>query len=848
MTMTEPAVPYAFKRTLLGRALHFDFLRLRCGTETAFHDAVRELPSSPAQRPYTFAALSEWDALMILPTTELYPEVLNKFYDDYRIDSTIAGTSGYFAYLWDHELNRELDAKLSRFQDSGLAFVISLRFEDWVRRKLGLGAELLFCEYLQGRLRDTALDAIVAHTLGWNDVVIVLHASEDEAMLLTLQSEIRLLTMDRLMPDFAGPDEATSPVFAASYTTVIAGYAALADGRSTLGALAKEVVAATLLVRVASCLEWKVRRKVQQLSGNRIKAADMPTELGHYSFSADISPLIEDGHGGRKALRLLLNTRKFIGAAADESNHGGDDRDALFNSYAETTTILRFRDPSDSRKKMSAVFADDQLREQIAHVKEMMARLPEDLRADRGSPMTAHRFGTVLTTLLDHLADPIRSSVVRHITGFVVETTKLTDLDRQAKEDLCQISEYAMAQATDGIAQFQHDANALGLTGRGGYSRLISAVENYVDDILVAPFGVDEKHLITFGLRLGHAGSTAPFHIDIPFNVLFVPSRWYILLHEVGHIVWFNRFGWMAESLAVYDEMEAEFRVRDHTPKKETRMDLDTAAEFIRTREIIRELFPSLLVFFITCNGNIEEFDRLSLRHLLSRSRAGRGTRELLMGVVLSTLLRLASDSRKKRGSWLARSLERHPKKLVENAVNDAIESISRTLDLPPDKGWRNHVKNTVKNKAALLSSKPFRASVNAAVHSVTRVLGFLAKTLASPEHLGHSLLADLQSSIDEMIADQQIVSTWPERGFDEWISGGVVFAVAPGAHVWANLLHESQNRTRRVHDQAPGMINELAALLSIWHRAAVSVGDDRGAVRVLRQYLVPLDLAAPKW
>jgi hypothetical protein len=564
--MTDPSTPYTFRYRLLNRALHFDFLRLRCGTEAAFHQAVVKMHPAPEGRPRTFVAMSEWDAVVILPAKELYPDVLNRFYDDFTIDSTIAGTAGYFAYLWAHELNSNLDDKLNRFQSSGLGLIISLRFEDWVRREFGLAAEMLFCEYLHTRLEElnghdrTPLDerpfsAIVAHTLGWNDIVGVLHATEDRHVLLQLQSEIRLLTLEQILPpgtDLAQYGDYTGiPLFAASYTHLIGGYDALIRGDLALGTLADKVSAARLLVRVAPALESAVRNEIQRISGGKVLAADMPTEMGHYTFSADITLLVRDGAGGKAAMQLLSEIRAFIGARSRD-----DESKELFNSYAETTTVFRFRYSSPNRSLRMAR-SNEELRKAIADVRTLMENLPEQLRGRR-SPMMAHRFGTVLTTLLDHLSDPIRSSVVRHIKRFLVETANLTDLDRQDMEDLCQIAEYAMTQATDGLAQFQHDANALGLTGRGGYSRLITAIESYVDDLNVSFKIVGKDVLITFGLRLGHAGSVTPFHIDIPFNVLFVPSRWYILVHEVGHIAWMRTFGWMPESLAMFEELERE--------------------------------------------------------------------------------------------------------------------------------------------------------------------------------------------------------------------------------------------------------------------------------------------------
>ena len=861
--MIDPSTPYTFKYQLLDRALHFDFLRLRCGTEAEFHEAVVQMHPAAEGRPRTFVAMSEWDAVVILPAKELYPEVLTQFYDDFTIDSKISGTAGYFGYLWAHELNVNLDDQLNRFQNSGIGMIISLRFEDWVRREFGLGAEILFCEYLQRRLielnekwnrgDEPVFAAIVAHTLGWNDIVCVLHAIGQEQCLLEIQSQIRLLTLEDLLPADADltPFDAYKgvPVFAASYTHLIGGYQALINGKLAMGNLADRVGMATLLVRVPPAIEWPVRREIEKLSGGKVIAADMPTEMGHYTFSANITSLVVDGNGGKSAMRLLSEIRTFIGEKARAVDAGDEhpvDKDILFNSYAETTTFFRFRNPSDGRQTLHVAAPDQRLKDAIGAVRTLMDNLPEQLRGRR-SPMTAHRFGTVLTTLLDHLSDPIRSSVVRHIQRFLVETASITELDRQDMEDLCQIAEYAMTQATDGLAQFQHDANALGLTGRGGYSRLITAIESYVDDLLVA-FSIFEKDvLITFGLRLGHSGSMARFHIDVPFNVLFVPSRWYILVHEVGHIAWMRKFGWMPESLAMFEELEMETPFEEMTETAELKR-TRVRAEFIRTREIIRELFPNLLVHLITCGGDIGAFDRLSLRHILSHSRPGKGTRELLIAVVLNCVLTMSTEARKRGNGWMATFLAERTKEELYQAVQVSVTSVSLALELPHE-SVAEHVRETVKNKQTLLVSEPFSKSVREAIESVFRVLRHLAKVFTNEEHLSHALFADLEQAIDAMITEQELVENWShDEGFAQWLAKGEVLALSPGAHLWAKLLHDSRDNIKDSKEPAAFMMSQLATLLSIWHRAEVSAGGaNTVATEVLEKRLRPLKLVKRK-
>lgn len=847
--MTDRESPYSFKYPLLNRGLHFDFLRLRCGTEAEFHRRVAQLGTTP-YGPRTFVALSEWDALVILPSNELYPDVLNEFYDDYGIDSKIAGTAGYFAYLWRHDLNENLDAKLNRMQQSGLAFVISLRFEDWVRREMGLGAEILFCDHLKEMLEGTPLTAIVAHTLGWNDIVIVLHATANEKQLLEMQSRIRLLKLEDIVPEGKPyrPSRIGVPMFAASYTHIIGGHDSFRDGKPVLGNLAGAVLDATLLVRVAPALEWRARQELERLSGREDWAQAMPTELGHYTFSADVTDLVCDGTRGGTIMNVVGALRTFIGDHSREKTADPDEE--LFNSYAETTTILRFRDPSSPKRALGAVPVDRYLREAIDNVRTAMKNLPAQRRDNRGSAMTAHRFGAVLTTLLDHLADPIRSSVVLHITRFLAKTSRIINLDRQDMDDLCQVAEYAMSQATDGIAQYQHDANALGLTGRGGYSRLITAIEAYVDDLLGGSFRIfDKNFLITFGLRLGHVGSVAQFHIDVPFNVLFVPSRWYILLHEVGHMAWAKNFGWMAESLAIYDALEASIVVETPDPDMPSRDRQQVAMEFISTRELVRELFPNMLVFFVACAGDIGTFNRLSLRDILSRSRSEKLTRDLLFAVVLSGVLTRAAEARHGGGAWLARALSGELLGDRDSAVRRAIASVNAALETTSsDEHVTPHVRNTLKNQQVLLNSEPFRVAVGDAVGSVLRVLGLLAKTLSRDEHLGKHVLDSLQEVVDEMIGDfDSTYQDWRAQGFDEWITSGRVLATSPDAHIWARLLFESREAMPKPRDKTAFMRSQMAALLSIWHRAVISPEDEKAVTRVRNEILIPLELVTEK-
>src|SRR5205814_1047010 len=98
------------------------------------------------------------------------------------------------------------------------------------------------------------------------------------------------------------------PLFAASYTHLIGGYEALIHGQLGMGTLAQKVAAATLLVRVAPPLEWRTREQITKLTRGTISTEEMSTEMGHYSFSADISCLVRQ-NAGRDAMQLLSDLR-----------------------------------------------------------------------------------------------------------------------------------------------------------------------------------------------------------------------------------------------------------------------------------------------------------------------------------------------------------------------------------------------------------------------------------------------------------------------------------------------------------------------------------------------------------
>src|SRR6185436_12025790 len=464
---------------LAEQAVHIDFLRLRCGSEQTFQQGIRDIRK--AEPVHTFIAFSEWDAVVVVPSQELYPHTLTAIYADAKVASSVSGTSGYFAYLWQHPINENWRDRLVGFEASGPTILTSLRFSDWFRRDVGLGAELLFCNYLRDLLetdRFRGVSAIAAHSLGWNDVILFTHAESEEGRLTDLLAAVRLTTLRNCVADrakdcgfSAGGD---SQIFAASYTHLLGGFDGYLKRELSLGGLAPLIESARLLVRVAPPHERELRKFMDEWR-TEANVSVVPSEMGHYSLSMDISEFTRSD-GGRRAIAFVADTRNVIGGLRREhdTKHEPD-------TYAETTTIFRFLEPDQKHAEPPAVPIPEELRREIETVERVMGELPHLLHQLGASPMTSHRFVSVLLTLLDHLSDPVRSSVVRHLSRFAKTIPDLVrELDPDGIDDLCHVLEYAVGQAIDGIAQFQHDANALGLSGRGGYSRLIVTVEWYI--------------------------------------------------------------------------------------------------------------------------------------------------------------------------------------------------------------------------------------------------------------------------------------------------------------------------------------------------------------------------------
>jgi hypothetical protein len=847
-----------FRHPLKKVGLHIDFLRLRCGADEGFQRGIDKLRASD-EKPHVFIAFAEWDAVVIMPCERLYPPGLNRLYSTPDVAMSISGNAGYFSYLWEHPINDGLNEKLARFEAGGVGALISLRFEDWLHNKLGLAAELLISDALMNRLRlgeNAGIDAAVAHTLGWNDVAILLHASQNEQRLTDLLSWLRILTLDDLLPGAVpGVEDAERklPVFAASYTHLIGSYDHYAAGTLSLGRLCEEIVAAKLLVRVPASFEPEIRKFIglslpEVERGAKLLEA-MPSEMGHYSFSANITALAKE-KGAAAALDLIRRTRQEIGQLG--VGKGG--------SYAETTTIFTFVERQEGIENLVKPSMSDDIKQQIADIAAVLEDLPRDMAIKNASPMTVHRFASVLVTLIDHLSDPVRSSSVRHAaTFFRTLPDRIGSLGRDAIDDLCHVCEAAIGQAIDGVAQFQHDANSIGLSGRGGYSRLITAIEMFARDVFVALHVKEEPPLITFGLRTGTPGSLDRFQIDLPFRVVFTPSDWYILLHEVGHHCWIESFGWMTESVAAYDALSREImlnRPGPDDPAKWEKIDKTSRAEFLSARSIVRELFPNLLVYRLACGDDLKRFDRLSMYHVLRLAGKSDGTRSMLIAVVLHCLLEaVGSDKRPSEdtpaigieraiswwsdwGKWRdrIRAMSQEDREVaLRGMAQNAIDSVSETLEeLAVDSS-----EGGINDKQKILNSDAFLDAVAGALISVIEVLALSGQQFAIEESAGAKLFHDVQGAIETAIDDQENHADWSGQ-FGPLLAEGEVFAFIPPAHVWLWLLLED-DELLRPRSSPEFMVSQLSIVLSMWHRAVTGRPSGGEAMSRLDNVLKPL-------
>src|ERR1043165_6421396 len=104
--MNQELRPFAHR--LEQRALHIDYLRIRCGRERTFEQRIMH----DHKQAGAHIAFSEWDVVLFVPATQLDPPNLTAIYSDRIIADTIAGCTGYFNYLWKHDINKNWELRL----------------------------------------------------------------------------------------------------------------------------------------------------------------------------------------------------------------------------------------------------------------------------------------------------------------------------------------------------------------------------------------------------------------------------------------------------------------------------------------------------------------------------------------------------------------------------------------------------------------------------------------------------------------------------------------------------------------------------------------------------------------
>lgn len=875
---------HEFQHKLSRQALHIDYLRLRCGKEEPFTKHV----TTKAKKIGAHIAFSEWDVVLFIPCRELYPEELIKIYSDTTLAGAIAGSAGFFNYLWHHPINKNWTQRILQ-RDKTISLLVSLRFTDAFRRKFGLGAELLFCSFLRRTLDSdeelASVSAIVAHSVGWNDATIVLDAvpGQEHRLLKTL-TRIRYCT-ER---DLAASESATR-VIAATYSHLLGNLETYADETLQFGSFRESVKSARLLVRVNPDVEAPLRlllnTKIREVFKSESSGADFKTdhtgsELGHYNFSADITKAFDDDN----AVPIIQGFRKIIDDYLTEHNHPDE------ASFPETTTEITFDEPylrtlnGNAGGDAPAVVPHSALASPPEipgttlsarykkRLEEFLETEPANLLKGHAA-MTAHRLAILLGTIITYLDDPVRSSVVGHLCRFLDATFErvLRRSDRAGKEDLCHILEYALHQATDGLTQFQHDANSLGLSGRGGYNRLIQAVEEFIDQV-VAPFHLDLVPLVTFGLRPSNDGTTLQYWIDLPFSTAFVPERWYVAYHDVGRMCWQRSFEWRLDSYRVWQQFSRDVIAIESHDRDNDRQ------EFVLGRDVVEELFPNYLLLNIVCPGDTRTLDRLMVaKEFLTRPRPAL-IRSLTVRLVLDVLLMLherRNERRRQPGRrqgptsddadaqkfihalkeqedvrersvaiafewwkdwsvihrWLTAKGKRGDTAVreVSRLMEDAATSLRDVIGGMKHTFSGTDAAQAFESTTTLVSTPAFKAD---ALHVVNRVIGLLAvrgRDYATRRKESFAVFDPSAVDFGFALGKIKVMRRTAEKAtandilkYRKALEEGRVFASGPESPALARILTASgeASRSSDASKRHPSMLSCLSTILSLWHSA----------------------------
>lgn len=857
---------YAFRDRLCSNALHIDYLRLRCGREPAFEQEIAKVEGIRAQ-----IAFSEWDVVLLIPSTKLYPENLIGIYSDKAITDTIAGSTGFFNYLWDHKVNKDWPDRIIGRRKSSFSMLISVRFTDDFRRKLGIGAELLFCSFLEKTLsssRFSGITAIVAHSVGWNDATVLLDAQPgSEKFLVEALTAIRFCKEVDCM---VGGSNAG--VIAATYSHLLGGLAPYSQLHELpFDVFGDRLKTARFLIRVNPDSESALRDELKKLLvtylGDQTPEDRLGLELGHYNFSADIDTILTDTGDTPPARRHLVEIvqgfRETIGRYVA---HRPEE-----SSFPETTTEITFREnvpdihPPDAD---AAHISKDTL--SSLYKSGLQTLLSDDLEKlkDRASAMTRHRLAILLGTIITYLDDPVRGSVVAHLCRFLTAMFKsrLRESDRAGQEDLCHIVEYALQQATEGLTQFQHDANSLGLSGRGGYTRLIQAVEEFIDQVL-RPFQLELFPLITFGLRPSSEGTSLQYWIDLPFSTAFVPERWYIAYHDLAQMCWHHTFEWRLDSYQVWQEFSSSITdINSHNHQ-------DDRMQFLLGRDVVDDLFPSYLLRNIVASDDAGMLDQLMVaKEFLTRPRPTL-IHDLTVRLALHVLLsmhdsentgigetrldrfrgavkreELSEDCTTIAFEWwdvwwsISESLSRvrHDGKSVTDEdrrisykvgalVEDGAKSLRKIIDSLKDQDRYSgrDVAEAFESTAMLVATQTFKMDALRVVERVIRLLALRGQDYKARSEKSFELFDPSAVEFGFMIAKIQVMRQSVRNtketdvaAFRKAIEDGTVFATGPEPPTLARILTASGETTQVQTSAHPSMISSMSSILSMWHTA----------------------------
>jgi hypothetical protein len=271
--------------------------------------------------------------------------------------------------------------------------------------------------------------------------------------------------------------------------------------------------------------------------------------------------------------------------------------------------------------------------------------------------------------------------------------------------------------------------------------------------------------------------------------------------------------------------------------------------EFVRTRSIVREFFPNVAVYVLACGMDLPFFDSLAVRGAFSHSRPSTVMAEMLMTIVTDCLLDIVTPSLQKKmlGGDLWKLWSGEQEKHHRSRVREAIRRVTTALaPLAETDDRKNPDYAKVLRKQRLISSDAFEDSAVEAVRSVIRVLASSQQEFAKEKSdVRSDVFNDMFRGIGEAAGEAAAYEGFAGEPLARWLVEGEVLALAPAGHVWSKLLLESRVQLKQVRDRF--LVNQLACILSLWHRAVTGARSPRNAVTAFTKYLVPLRLVREK-